>query len=360
MKLKTLLLGSAASLMAATSSFAADAVVAEPEAVEYVRVCDAYGTGYFYIPGTERCLKLSGEVRFQYDIVNSDAGTVDDVDADWAYRARFAVNSANESDFGTIRTYMRFEANYNDPGVTTAITAGGVPIGQRQRDLFLQAMTLSIGGFEVGIFDNYWTKNNGYGNLFAMADGYYGYSQAIYAQYTYEVAGFAVTAGVEQLTNDNAAGTPNFSGDQLNLYAGASYGGSWGSAAATLYYDNHFSNDIDYKVSLLLKPIQGLQVKGWYLGGDGIYTLNAGGVGADYAYGVSAAYTFGDFSPYIGYTDTDGVAPAYVAVGAVYAPSSADGLKVQVEGQFFTEGVVTAANPNTKPKAYRVRLIKEF
>ncbi len=53
MNIKSLLIGSAAALVAVSGARAADAVVAEPEAVEYVRVCDAYGAGYFYIPGTE-------------------------------------------------------------------------------------------------------------------------------------------------------------------------------------------------------------------------------------------------------------------------------------------------------------------
>ncbi|TWH02966.1 porin-like protein, partial [Ochrobactrum sp. J50] len=49
MNIKSLLLGSAAALVAASGAQAADAIVApEPEAVEYVRVCDAYGAGYFY------------------------------------------------------------------------------------------------------------------------------------------------------------------------------------------------------------------------------------------------------------------------------------------------------------------------
>ncbi|MEK1855442.1 MAG: porin, partial [Phyllobacterium sp.] len=57
MNIKSLLLGSAAALAAVTGARAADAVVvAEPEPVEYVRVCDAYGAGFFYIPGTETCL----------------------------------------------------------------------------------------------------------------------------------------------------------------------------------------------------------------------------------------------------------------------------------------------------------------
>ena len=66
MKIKSLLIGSAADLVAVTGAKAADAVVvAEPEPTEYVRVCDAYGSGFFYIPGTETCLRVSGYVWFQ-------------------------------------------------------------------------------------------------------------------------------------------------------------------------------------------------------------------------------------------------------------------------------------------------------
>ena len=61
MNIKSLLLGSAAALVAVSGARAADAVVvAEPEPAEYVRICDVYGAGYYYIPGTETCLKISG------------------------------------------------------------------------------------------------------------------------------------------------------------------------------------------------------------------------------------------------------------------------------------------------------------
>ena len=76
MNIKSLLLGSAAALVAATGARAADAVVvAEPEPVEYVRVCDVYGAGFYYIPGTETCLKISGYLR--YDIGAGDDGVSD-------------------------------------------------------------------------------------------------------------------------------------------------------------------------------------------------------------------------------------------------------------------------------------------
>lgn len=66
MNIKSLLIGSAAALVAVSGAQAADAIVAaEPEPLEYVRVCDAFGTGFFYIPGTETCLKFGGYIRFE-------------------------------------------------------------------------------------------------------------------------------------------------------------------------------------------------------------------------------------------------------------------------------------------------------
>src|SRR5690606_4434725 len=52
--IKTLLTGSAAAPAVVSGSQAAGAIVAtEPQPMEYVRVCDTFGTGFFYIPGTE-------------------------------------------------------------------------------------------------------------------------------------------------------------------------------------------------------------------------------------------------------------------------------------------------------------------
>jgi hypothetical protein len=69
MNIKSLLLGSAAALIAVSGARAADAiVVAEPEPAEYVRICDVYGAGYYYIPGTETCLKVGGYLRYDIGI----------------------------------------------------------------------------------------------------------------------------------------------------------------------------------------------------------------------------------------------------------------------------------------------------
>ena len=59
---KSLVLGSAAALVAMTGAQAADLPV-KAKAVEYVRICSLYGAGFFYIPGTDTCIKLGGYLR---------------------------------------------------------------------------------------------------------------------------------------------------------------------------------------------------------------------------------------------------------------------------------------------------------
>src|SRR5205809_4805644 len=59
---RTLILSSAAGLMALSGAQAADLPV-KAKAVEYVRICSLYGAGFYYIPGTDTCIKLAGYIR---------------------------------------------------------------------------------------------------------------------------------------------------------------------------------------------------------------------------------------------------------------------------------------------------------
>src|SRR5262245_43564404 len=116
MHMRRILLGSAAALtLAGGGARAADAVIApEPEPVEYVRVCDTDGTGVYYIPGTELCLKVGG--YFRYDIGAGDlfgeiSNTGDDT---WFKRARFQlrVDARTETELGTLRGYAAVNFNW--------------------------------------------------------------------------------------------------------------------------------------------------------------------------------------------------------------------------------------------------------
>ena len=64
---KSLLLGTAAGLVAMAGAQAADLPV-KAKPVQYVKICSLYGAGFYYIPGTDTCIKIGGFVRAEVDI----------------------------------------------------------------------------------------------------------------------------------------------------------------------------------------------------------------------------------------------------------------------------------------------------
>ena len=60
--IRTLLLGTAAGLVVTAGAQAADMPV-KAAPVQYVKICSLYGDGFYYIPGTDTCLKMGGYVR---------------------------------------------------------------------------------------------------------------------------------------------------------------------------------------------------------------------------------------------------------------------------------------------------------
>ena len=59
---RSVILASATSLLTLSGAQAADLPV-KAKAVEYVRICSLYGAGFFYIPGTDTCIKIGGYLR---------------------------------------------------------------------------------------------------------------------------------------------------------------------------------------------------------------------------------------------------------------------------------------------------------
>ncbi len=349
MKLKTLLLGSAAAMIAVTGARAADAVIVEPEPVEYVRVCDLYGSGFHYIPGTETCLNFNGYVRIDYTYNDFDAAGVSDSDQ-WQYRARFNIDARNETDFGTLRSQIRFQADGNGGSNTLGfaqsnnpITGAAVAGSVAQGDAFVgvDRALISLGGLRMGYSDSYTTTVHGYGLPVEKYDGYYGYDQAIFLDYTFAVAGFSVTAGVQDSRGPQgdlflANGTlVRGAGDYIDaeFYVGAAYSGDLFGAAISYLYEDAADNGV-LKVSANVNPFDGFTVSGFYLtddlGDSNRPTRGLQGNG-DYSWGVGASYQFLDtMALRAGYTDADS-AEAYAVVGLNWTPVS--GLAVRPEVQ---------------------------
>ncbi|MCJ2011761.1 porin, partial [Methylobacterium sp. J-076] len=108
--LKSCLLGTAA-VFTVGAAQAADLPVKKAVPVEFVRVCSAYGAGFFYIPGTDTCLRLSGRARFEYGY-QAPLGRGQGNGDYSGYRglARINLDARTQTGYGTLRAFLRLEA----------------------------------------------------------------------------------------------------------------------------------------------------------------------------------------------------------------------------------------------------------
>src|SRR5246127_2694824 len=126
---KSLMLGSAAGLIAMSGAQAADLPV-KAKAVEYVRICSLYGAGFFYIPGTDTCIKLGGYVRIDttfngsiYDqpAWSGDLGQQNRYRDYFAARSRMAltVDTRTATEYGVVRTFGQADFQFTTEGNNT-------------------------------------------------------------------------------------------------------------------------------------------------------------------------------------------------------------------------------------------------
>ena len=121
---KSLLLGSAAGLVAVAGAQAADLPV-KAKPVQYVKICSLYGVGFYYIPGTDMCLKIGGWVRAEYTWgVNGGIGTgafqapnVNNRSTNnsaWRARGYITADARNQTEYGTVRGYIAVGVSGSD------------------------------------------------------------------------------------------------------------------------------------------------------------------------------------------------------------------------------------------------------
>ncbi len=174
MNIRMVLLTSAAALAAASSPvFAADAIVAaEPEPVEYVRVCDAYGTGYFYIPGTETCLKIGGYLRFEVYGGPNQKGT-----SDWNARTRAQVQFTAKSDteYGPLTGVIVLRNNGDNASTTSTLDSAYIDIAGIRAGLFYSWWDDDLSG-EPDVLSSYQTLHNSFRYQYESGDFYAGVS----------------------------------------------------------------------------------------------------------------------------------------------------------------------------------------
>jgi Porin subfamily len=124
--IRDLVLGSAASLLAVGAAGAADLPV-KAKAVEYVRVCSLYGAGFFYIPGTDTCIKFGGYLRADVTFNggphgqpawNGDLGQQNRYRDYFSARSRMAltVDTRTATEYGVVRTFGQADFQFTTQG----------------------------------------------------------------------------------------------------------------------------------------------------------------------------------------------------------------------------------------------------
>ncbi|MBB1092031.1 porin [Rhodopseudomonas palustris] len=184
---KGLLLGSAAALMATTAQ-AADLPL-KAKAVEYVKICSLYGAGFYYVPGTDTCIKLGGytraEVAFNASGMtetpawNGNAGQGNRLSNNTIFRSRQDINidTRTATEYGVVRTYFDSVFTWTSGGSASTVAGGELGV----YFAFVQFAGFTFGK-AVSQFSTPWngTPGNITSNLLGGDDNSTGINQVAY------------------------------------------------------------------------------------------------------------------------------------------------------------------------------------
>ncbi len=422
MKIKSLLLGSAAAMaVATTGASAADAIIAaEPEPVEYVRVCDAFGSGYFFIPGTETCLRFSGYVRFRVfapsesstlsftpavpavDVIGPGGGVIGTIPGTPAsrtittsggdsyftrVRGRLTLDAKSDTELGELHGRLRLQAENRSPTGSADATFG------------MDQGYLQLGGLLAGYTESAWVYSTnggltGFGGK-GIYDGAYGYQQLNMLQYQFNGANFFAAISLED-DGDGSSWTPNVVGRLGGVFGGVTIFGVAAYDQETGITDGVWqdlggpvfgSGGSEWGAKLGLNADIGangnLIVQGFYASGNTQYGATLGYVGQTWTPEWSVLAAFGwDFTPtltgYINgqwfndfYTATNsssGIDAWSVSGGFQWSPVTdfsvtVEGRYISVDSATFSSvpgGVVYTGTPETDLWDFVVQLQRNF
>ena len=171
-KLTKILMGTvSACALSGAGAVAADLPVRKAAPVEYVRVCTAYGAGFFYIPGTDTCLRVTGFAQFAYQYTNQNTLRPDV--SGIRSMGRIALDARTDTAYGTLRTFIRMDMRnasgfFLNSGTArnfaVAVNGTGIDTANRmQTYVELDKAFIQFAGFTAGraasFFDFYASAN---------------------------------------------------------------------------------------------------------------------------------------------------------------------------------------------------------
>jgi hypothetical protein len=236
MRIESLLAAGAMLGVLSVTGHAADPfTMAEPDTDARMRVCDVFGEGFFYIPGTETCLRISGEVYYQIG-ATSDNGAGDTpgyfgfARDGWNKTTKATINldARSATEWGVLQGFIALESEWGEP------VDGPVVANQAW---------LSLGGLRMGYSESAWadsihdlavTGSHSNGGL------WYGDQNRHFIQYNFTAAnGLFATLSLE---NDDHSGEPGGRGYVPDVVVLAGVRRDWGGVWARLGYDESWGD----------------------------------------------------------------------------------------------------------------------
>ena len=206
--LKHVLLGAGAGLLTVAGAQAADLPI-KAKPVEYVKVCNAYGAGFFYIPGTDTCLKVGGYLRADhtygdggnqsaYYLSNANARH-DRLDTDaYGFRARLNLTWTSVPNPTTARSAPTRRSSVSSRRVTRPATAPPVSCVPSS-----SSQALPVGHAEL-MFEFFQPGNYTYRPP-SVYSGWTGDNGIDLIAYTWQIGnGFSASVDIEDGGNANA------------------------------------------------------------------------------------------------------------------------------------------------------------
>jgi len=145
---KSLLLGAAAGFVALTGAQAAD-LPGKAAPAEYVRICDTYGAGFFFIPGTDTCLRIGGYVRMDA-YVGQQFSPATNV---YSTRTRLLLNfdARSNTEYGLLRAYGEFLIQRGPANnVLPSVQATGAGSTGQASAAYMSRAFIQFAGFTFG------------------------------------------------------------------------------------------------------------------------------------------------------------------------------------------------------------------
>jgi hypothetical protein len=162
---------------------------------EGMRACTAFGPGFFYIPGSDTCVRLGGRVRAEL-LVNQTWSRLQD-EMGSRVRGRIEAEARNTTDYGTLRGYVRIDSTVSTGAYSRSIPSIDTTGSYYKRDTVLARALIQFAGFTVGRYTSFFDF---YGGALSWGGTKLGSSQGSIngAAYTYAFAkGFSASLAFE-------------------------------------------------------------------------------------------------------------------------------------------------------------------